>query len=210
LRFAVPMPRIVITRHGESEHNLNTQLFMGRSPTSRLTGRGREQAQALGRRLAVHGAPTRVICSSLPRARETAELIVSALRPAPPIEGDDAFWELSKGDWEGRMPRTLPPDIQAELSADPYGYRHPGGESYRDVEARVGPAFDRWVARHPGDTLLFVLHGDVIRALLHHLIGFPPARIGDWAIDPCSLSEVFQDGDGRCVILRLNDTSHLG
>ena len=47
-----PMTRILITRHGESEHNLNTRFFMGRSPSSRLTEKGREQARRLGRRLA--------------------------------------------------------------------------------------------------------------------------------------------------------------
>ena len=75
---------------------------------------------------------------------------------------------------------------------------------------RVSPAFERWVALHRGATLVFVLHGDVIRALLYHLIRFPTQRIGDWAIDPCSLSEVEEEPDGRRVIVRLNDASHLG
>lgn len=33
--------RIYLTRHGLSEHNLNTEVFMGRSPASRLVEEGR-------------------------------------------------------------------------------------------------------------------------------------------------------------------------
>jgi broad specificity phosphatase PhoE len=205
------MTRILITRHGESEHNLNMQFFMGRSPAARLTGKGREQARLLGRRLRVLGAGSRsplLICSSLPRALETAELIAAELGGAP-VEADDAFWELNKGEWEGRMPRILPPEVQRAVDADPFGFLHPGGESYREVWGRVAPAFERWVARFRGETILFVLHGDVIRALLYHLIGFPTHRINDWVIDPCSLSEVLEEPDGRRVIVRLNDGSPL-
>ncbi len=201
------MTRIFITRHGEAEHNLNTEFFMGRSPEARLTGRGRKQAQRLGARLAKEAAVQRIVCSSLPRTLETAELIGECLGLRT-LEPDEAFWELSKGEWEGRMPRILPQEVRREVDADPFGYRHPGGESYRDVWMRVGPAFDRWVARYRGETILFVLHGDVIRALLYHLIRFPPERIGDWTIDPCSLTEL-SETEGRIVIVRLNDASHL-
>jgi probable phosphoglycerate mutase len=202
------MTRILITRHGESEHNLNTQFYMGRSPDSRLTETGRGQALRLGRRLHQSGLAPRVICSSLPRTVETAELIARELAAAPP-ERDDAFWELSKGEWEGRMPRELPPEVRRQVDADPFGFRHPGGESYRDVWTRVTPAFDRWVGRYRGENLLFVLHGDVIRTLLYHLIRFPPERISDWVIDPCGLSEVWEEPGGRRLILRFNDSAHL-
>lgn len=201
------MTRILITRHGEAEHNLRTDVFMGRSPASRLTALGREQARSLGRRLADGLPPRRIVCSSLPRAVETAELIAEAAGGVP-ISREDAFWELSKGEWEGHMPRVLPDAVRRELEADPFAYRHPGGESYHDVWQRAGPAFDRWVAGDDAEPVLFVLHGDVIRALLYHVIRFPTARIGDWVIDPCSLSEV-RDQEGRRLIVRINDCAHL-
>jgi probable phosphoglycerate mutase len=202
------MTRILITRHGQAEHNLNTRFFMGRSPSARLTDEGRVQARRLGQRLLADPVLPRIVCSSLPRAVETAEIAASVLGVDSP-ERDDAFWELSKGDWEGRMPRVLPPEIKRVVDADPFGFRHPNGESYRDVVERAAPAFERWVARYPDATLLFVLHGDVIRALLYHLIGFPPARIGDWVTDPCALSEFQQEPDGRRLIVRVNDAGHL-
>jgi broad specificity phosphatase PhoE len=202
------MTRILITRHGQAEHNLNTQFFMGRSPLSRLTDMGRDQARRLGQRLLADEIRPRIVCSSLLRTVETAGIVASALGADAP-EPDDAFWELNKGDWEGRMPRALPPEVKREVDADPFGFRHPNGESYRDVLDRVAPAFERWLARYPDATLLFVLHGDVIRALLYHLIGFPPARIGDWVTDPCALNEFQQEPGGHRLIVRLNDGSHL-
>lgn len=202
-----PPTRILITRHGFSEHNRRMDVFMGRAPDSPLTDQGRDEARRLGARLAGEGPVNHIIASSLPRTMETAQLIAAAL-DGPPIHPEEAFWELSKGDWEGAMPRTLPDDVAAAVAADPFGYRFGGAESYRDVVARVGPPFDRWVADHPGETLLFVLHGDVIRALLFHMIRFPEEKISDFVIDPCSLSEFTHNG-GRYHVQRLNDGSHL-
>lgn len=220
---------IYLTRHGLSEHNLKTDVFMGRSPESRLVDAGREQARRLGARLAgeefagkgsaprefgeKNGEPgkivQKIISSSLPRTVETASLIAEALG-IETVESEDAFWELSKGDWEGVMPRwELPEPIVKALAGDPFGFRYPGGESYRDVTGRVAPAFDTHVAANPGVTVLFVLHGDVLRAVLHHTLRFPPEKIGDFIIDPCSLTEL-RWKEGRYHLARFNDCGHLG
>lgn len=198
---------ILITRHGEGEHNLNTGVFMGRAPEARLTPRGREQARLLGQRLKSQPSPSRIICSSLPRTVETAE-IVGQTAGISTLHSDDAFWELSKGDWEGTMPRPPPPEIQQAVDADPMGYRYGGAESYSGVESRVAPRFEECLRRYAGDTLLFVLHGDVIRALLHHIIGFPGDKISDFEIAPCSLTEIHRDGE-RTIIQRINDAAHM-
>ena len=203
---------VYITRHGSSEHNLREDVFMGRWPESRLTPRGQEEAALIGRRLATGGIQ-QVIASSLPRTMETAQIIareIGAVQTGnPPIHPEDAFWELSKGDWEGRMPKPMPKDVKAAEAADPFGFRYgKGGERYADVVARVGPAFDGWVSRFAGQCVLFVLHGDVIRALLYHLIRFPQERIGNFQTDPCALSQ-FVIRPGQTLLVTLNDASHL-
>lgn len=202
-----PTP-IYVTRHGVSEHNLRPDIYMGRSPGARLLPEGREQARRLATRLAKLPPLQRIVCSSLPRTMETGEVIGAALGVAE-VHGEDAFWELSKGTWEGSMPRThLPAELQRALEADPFGYRYPQGESYGDVALRVGPAFERWVAASEGRSVLFVLHGDVIRALLYHLLRFAPEKIGDFETDPCALTEFYRQ-PGRYTLVRFNDTSHL-
>ena len=198
---------IFVTRHGLSEHNLNTDVFMGRSPASRLTDEGRDQARLLGRRLAKEAAVTSIVASSLPRTMETAELISREIGAGPP-QPEDAFWELDKGDWEGAMPRTLPPEVERAVAAEPFTYRYGGGESYSDVTKRVAPAFERWVTQLREQETLFVLHGDVIRALLYHVIQFPQDKISDFIIDPCSITELIRSGR-RIEVARLNDAGHL-
>jgi len=219
------MTNLLITRHGESEHNLTTHVYMGRAPTSRLTEKGRDQAERLGRRLAQSHRLDHIVCSSLPRTQETAQAIAQSYAQQvltapngqasqdqspmlPPIYPEDAFWELSKGDWEGRMPRNLPPDIRQQLDRDPFGFRYPGGESYGDVWERIAPAFDGWLTRLGEGTVLFVLHGDVMRALWYHLIRFPKEKIEDFDTEPCALNQ-FRWHNGRTVVVKLNDTSHL-
>ncbi len=199
--------RIYLTRHGLSEHNLITDVFMGRSPESRLVEEGREQARSLGARLRGKAKAGRIIHSSLPRTTETAQLIAMEAGVEELIP-EEAFWELSKGDWEGRMPRKLPADVQRGLDADPFGYRYPNGESFQDVARRAFPVFETWVGKNPGTTLLFVLHGDVLRALLYHMVRFPPGKIGDFQVDPCSLSE-FLLVEGVYRMVRFNDAGHL-
>lgn len=200
---------IYLTRHGLSAHNLRTEVFMGRSPESHLVAEGRQQALLLGARFSREGLSLdKIVASSLPRTMETARLIAEAVG-IDTVEGEDAFWELSKGDWEGLMPRlNLPEAVAQALKADPFGFRYPGGESYRDVTKRVAAAFDSHVAAHAGRALLFVLHGDVLRAVLHHTLRFPEDKIGDFILEPCSLSEL-RWRDGRYHLARFNDGTHL-
>src|SRR5579863_10048958 len=137
-------PVVLLTRHGLSEHNLTTQFYMGRSPASRLVPEGQAQARALGRYLSAHHPGGRIIASSLARTLDTAARVASELGGIP-VQGDDALWELSKGDWEGRMPRNgVPEPARSELLHRPFGFQFPGGESFAQVALRVMPAFDHW------------------------------------------------------------------
>lgn len=196
---------VLLTRHGQSEHNLNTRLYMGRQPQSRLTDLGRQQASRLGDHLAITTPVAHIVASSLPRTVETAERIATPLGIAT-IHTDDAFWELSKGDWEGRMPRGgVPAELSHAMAADPVGFRFPGGESFTMVAERVVPAFRRWNAELSGGPILFVLHGDVICALLHHLLGFPGETIHQYLVQQCSLTELRREGQGY-ALARFNQT----
>lgn len=204
------MPTLWITRHGESEHNLHTHLFMGRWPSAQLTETGKAQATALGKRLAQEqDRPLAIVHSSLPRTTQTAQRIAEAMGTPVTLFSEDAFWELSKGSWEGVMRRdSIPPEFKRLRDGDPFLFQYPGGESYQQVWLRVGPALDHWMARLQDQHVLFVLHGDVIRAVFYHLLRFPPQRIEDFITDPCALNE-FKMNKGRAQVMRLNDTAHL-
>ncbi|HUJ75207.1 MAG TPA: histidine phosphatase family protein, partial [bacterium] len=180
----------------------------GRAPESRLTALGREQALRLGQRLAREARVQAIVSSSLPRALETARLLAGCLG-LPAVQEEAAFIEMSKGEWEGRMPRlNVPPSVQRQVDADPLGFQYPGGESFLQVEARVLPAFAGWMGRLAGQHVLLVLHGDVLSILLRHLLGLPPAQLRETVLEPCSLTEFARAEEGW-RLLRLNDTAHL-
>jgi broad specificity phosphatase PhoE len=90
--------RFVLARHGESEGNA-AGIFQGRAEYP-LTDRGRSQAAALGRSLAVH-APAVVFCSPLARARDTARIAAETAGFTPPTPLD-ALTELETGSFTGK------------------------------------------------------------------------------------------------------------
>ena len=122
-------------------------------------------AVAAGLRVALPpGLP--VWSSPLRRCRELADL----LHPAPVL--DARLVEMDFGDWEGCAWDSIP---RAELdawAADVAGYAPPGGESPLALQRR---ALD-FVAGLTVPEAVIVTHAGVIRTLLAHWQGLPPAR----------------------------------
>ena len=144
--------RILLVRHAEAESNAANVLNGDPQVHVPLTGRGREQARALGDRLSdkeVHA----VVTSEFPRAVETAQLATDGRDEIPTV----VLPELNDprgGAWEGRdLDDYLAWAAEAAPDDAP-----PGGESMRQVFARVAAA---WVAilRRPERVLLVVGHG---------------------------------------------------
>jgi probable phosphoglycerate mutase len=164
------MPIIYFVRHGETDFNIAHRL-QGRYETS-INARGRQQARhcagvlsdlfARDRREAADHA---YVASPLRRARETMEIVRAALGlEAAGYAVDERLLEISYGEWEGL---TLPeisardPKRLAAREQDKWGFRPPGGESYRDVAARVAA----WYATASRDTVI-AAHGGIARALI--------------------------------------------
>lgn len=141
----------------------------------------------------------RILSSPLGRARETA----TRLGLTPQI--DPRLGEMSWGDWEGR---TLP-ELRAvfagtldELEARGLDFRAPGGESPRDVQARLHPLLAEIAAS--GAPTAAVTHKGVIRAVFAlatgwDMLGKPPHRLS-W-----SAAHLFRlDRCGHPAVERLN------
>jgi broad specificity phosphatase PhoE len=120
----------------------------------------------------------RVIASPLRRAVETARLLGVSAEPEPLLT------EMDWGDWEGETLAALRARLGREMDdAEAAGldFRPPGGESPRDVQARVAPLL-RDIARG-GEPVAAITHKGVIRAILAQatgwdMLGKPPARLG--------------------------------
>ncbi len=164
------MPVLFFLRHGETDFNIAHRL-QGRYETV-LNARGREQAKHCAGVLAdLFGRDRReaadyaYVSSPLKRARETMEITRAALGlDAGGYAVDERLQEISYGEWEGS---TLPeisardPELLAAREKDKWGFRPPGGESYRDVAARVAA----WYGDLRRDAVM-TAHGGIARALL--------------------------------------------
>jgi broad specificity phosphatase PhoE len=175
-----PTPVLYYIRHGETDWNVERRL-QGHHDTM-LNARGRMQAAHCGallrnlfKRNGCAAADCGYVSSPLSRARETMELVRAALGLDPRrYDIDDRVIEISFGDWEGLTIDEIKIRAAAALDArerDKWDFKPPGGESYRDVAARVGA----WCASVTRDTVV-AGHGGVARALIAHFRILPPEQ----------------------------------
>jgi broad specificity phosphatase PhoE len=132
------------------------------------------------------------VTSHLRRTHETAAAICAAgygeARPA--IERDLA--EQHFGEWQG-LPRK---DVYVRQACwpgfwlAPADHAPPGGESFAQVVARVGPVIERLTATHAGRDIVAVAHGGTIRAALALALGLTPAAALAFSIDTISLTRL--------------------
>ena len=191
------MPVLYFVRHGETDFNVAHRL-QGRYETS-LNARGREQAKHCAGVLAdlfardQHQAADYAYASSpLKRARETMEILRAARGlDAAGYTVDDRLQEISYGEWEGlTLPEIKARDAKrlAAREHDKWGFRPPGGESYRDLAARVAA----WYATVSSDTVI-AAHGGIARALIANF-GILPEEEATYAETLHGAVYVFADG----------------
>jgi len=118
--------------------------------------------------------------SPLQRCRKLAELL------NPNVIVDERLMEMDFGAWEGRSWDDIPrPELDA-WAADVAGYAPPGGESPLVLQQR---ALD-FVAALAVPEVVIVTHAGVIRTLLAHWQGLPPARWTELVFDHGSCTRV--------------------
>lgn len=208
----VTTTRLYLIRHGQSFGNAE-HMMVGMATDRGLSELGRTQAAHLRDRLAATGelAADVLIASSLPRARETAEIIAPAL--GLPVRLDDDVHELRSGEGEGlgfEQHQALYGGWPGRAATEPVD---PGGESWTEFSERVTRALERITTEHAGRSVVVVCHGGVIDASLTHFFAlertaFPPVRI---RAHNTSITEwELTDHDpGRWGLVRYNDDVHV-
>lgn len=153
-------------RHGETEANVERR-FQGWTRDTPLTAKGREQARAIAAELKAKApdlSALAYVCSPLPRARTTMEIIRET--DGLPRDGyttDDRIKEINLGRWDGLTDAEVKarPELDYEKRMhDKWNVRVPGGENYADVVARL----ESWIADLKTDTFA-VSHGAATRIL---------------------------------------------
>ncbi|GAB3606476.1 histidine phosphatase family protein [Conyzicola nivalis] len=149
------MTTIYLVRHGETDWN-RARRIQG-STDIPLNQTGRDQAAVTGALLASRQWDG-VYASPLARAYETGAIIADQLGlPAPEAVPEVA--ERRYGEAEG----LTGDEIDARFPGDT---PVPGRESREEVAARVIPAIVALAERHPGENIVLVSHGGVIRTIL--------------------------------------------
>jgi broad specificity phosphatase PhoE len=199
--------RVFLARHGQTVANVEGR-FCGWSET-RLTKLGREQARALGRRL----APVEFdacYTSDLSRAVETARLALGerSLRPIPRAD----LREIHYGGWELEREaevRLRDPDRFALMEAEDPAWQPPSGENVGLVRARTFAALEGIVGAHLGGSVLVIGHGTALNCLLSVVLGFPESHVFRFEVGHCALFELEAKDDGRLTVVRMNEAAHL-
>ena len=185
------MTRLALLRHAETAWSAEGRI-QGATDVPLLPG----AAACLSPEL----QSLRVVTSPLRRCVETAALLGAAR-----AEREPRIAEMRWGAWEGRRLEDLRAELGEALrenEARGWDFRPQGGESPREVLARVRPWLAEVAAR--GTPTLAVTHRGVIRAVLAcavgwDLLGKPPARL-DW-----TAAQLFALApDGRPAVDRLN------
>lgn len=174
---------LVLMRHGETSWNRERRI-MGDLDIP-LTEQGRAQCEAAASVLA-DLAIDRIVASPLMRAAESAAIVARALDL--PVSHDARLVEVRFGEWQGKSYEEVGNDPRYRAYAeDPIVHPTPGGETAVDVQRR---GLEGLASAAPGECVLFVTHGDIIRTLLCHYLAAPLSQYRRLRVDNCGLSAI--------------------
>jgi len=148
-------------------------------------------------------------CSSLGRARHTAEIIAPAIAMQPtPLDG---LRERHYGWLEGKSLAWFEPDLTGPwynriLSQVALTF---SGEKEHHFSRRVVRTFNKICSCHIGQRILMVVHWGTLSVLTRYLSGEDMKGwqlVGPWT--NCGITEVHLNGQGWRFI-RIDDHSHL-
>ena len=200
-----------MVRHAQTAWNAQG-LLQGHTDVP-LNDVGRDQARRLGERLSRVGLDA-AYSSDLLRCTQTLETLVAGRDPS--VSYTNLLREQAFGRWEGMSFSAINaayPELYAEMVEDYTAFTPPGGENFREVEARSAAFASEVRERHAPDnapdTLLVLGHGAALRTLITSLTGLPLDAGWRFKIDSCSLTVLDVSVTPALVVL-LNDTSHLG
>lgn len=179
-------------RHGEAEYDDLDRLS---EDGGRLTALGRQQAEALGARLATERVAA-IYTSTLARAVETGERLGAVLGlPRSSVEG---VQEFAIGDLVGRpvgdpaVAEVFRRWVDGDLSVG-----CPGAETGAEIIDRFTDALDALADRHRGEAIVVVSHGGVMSlGITHHATNAAPALVHQHLLPHCALVPVEVDADG--------------
>jgi broad specificity phosphatase PhoE len=199
------MVKLILARHGETVWNVE-KIYRGRTDVN-LDEVGIKQAELLGKHLsnleleAVYSSPLR-------RALDTANVIARYQKIGVHIA--EGLTDLNYGEWQSlpeQEAKRLYPTLHNEWHNNPHKVRMPGGESLGDVRSRAIEVVNEVLFKYQGAVVL-VSHRVVNKVLICSLLGLDNSYFWNIKQDVGGIT-IFNYADGRFVLTKHNDTSHL-
>lgn len=176
--------RIDLLRHGET---LAGSVYLGRTDAPLSEHGYRQMAEALP------DAPRYDAVLSSPLARCAAFAQDYAQRHGLPLHCDARFQEMDFGAWDGRSAADIAASDSAALESfwrDPVAFTPPQAETLLSFQARVLAAWRELPARYPGQRVLLVTHGGVMRIILCHLQQRPLSELLSLSVPHAALHQI--------------------
>ncbi len=196
------MAYLVLVRHGQSEWNAQG-LWTGWRDVP-LSPEGIAEARRAGELL--RDIPFDIAyTSALTRAQQTLEEIKRVLgREDLPTVADPALNERDYGDLTGKNKWKILEEYGEEQFLKwrrSWDYPVPGGETLKDVYARVVPYYQREILPQlrEGRNVLIAAHGNSLRALVKYLENIPDDEIPKLEIGTGEVYVYQVDPEGRIV-----------
>jgi probable phosphoglycerate mutase len=196
--------KLILTRHGETVENLE-HVMQGHMP-GRLSDKGIQQAKRLALRLKDEKIDF-IYSSDLARAADTAKEI-ARYHPGTPVRLTQELRERDIGEFTGRNKKAF-----GLTSKDFFVHqlKTVKGESIEQLVDRAKRLLEKLAKKHRDDTVLFVAHSTINKAILTALLDKPVAYMHEAENVPNTAVSVFEiRGHEKPVVLLLNCTEHLG
>lgn len=198
------MTRIILIRHGETAWNKVGRL-QGTSNVL-LSPEGIRQAKLLAQHAPFHSVDA-IYSSDLSRAITTAEILAEKFNL--PVIQERGFRETNFGDWEGKLfTELMVVDGFEKFFTQPDRVHPPNGETFLECQARVLTSLEEIIADSPGQSVVIVSHGAVIRLMLCAALELPIRKM--WAINQVNMAvNIIRVDGGNITIELVNSTAHL-
>lgn len=200
------MTELILTRHGETDWNLQ-KVFRGRADID-LNATGRKQAELLAQYLEETKLEA-IYTSPLERALRTAQ-IVAGQQHRLKLESEMDLIDFDYGEWQG-VPEEDVKEKYAELYErwlkEPHRVKMPGGENLNDVKKRARGVINQIITSHEGSVLI-VSHRVVTKVIILNLLGLDNSHLWNIKLDACGVT-IFNYENERFVLNKHNETCFL-
>jgi len=199
------MAKLILARHGETVWNVE-KIYRGRMDVN-LDEVGIKQAELLGKYLS-NWELEAIYSSPVKRAIDTANIVARYQKIGVHIA--EGLIDFDYGEWQSlpeQEVKRLYPALLNEWHHNPHKVRMPGGESLEDVGRRAIEVVNYVLSKYQGSVVL-VSHRVVNKVLICSLLGLDNSHFWNINQDVGGIT-IFNYVDGRFVLTRHNDTSHL-